>query len=211
MTLVEGESFDILVASGSGEGLEAWRRLHERWDYLTTEEQEDCSKKSFSLDVAKLVELQGSSGTMRLYTQRRDARNGTAPYVGRKTSGWRRWKRFFLRNSSDTANSNGLLLDTYQKLREEVVLYAGATGYVAPKLGQVSKAREARDDPMDVGGFGQWKGRSFSKGKGKNPTGTGKGKGAGKDGKKGAKSSGRANTQKIQGQCWTCGKNRSSI
>ena len=28
MTLVEGESFDILVGSGSGEGLEAWRRLH---------------------------------------------------------------------------------------------------------------------------------------------------------------------------------------
>ena len=40
--------------------------------------------------------------------------------------------------------------------------------YVAPRLGQVSKAREDRDDPMDVGGFGQWKGRTFSKGKGKN-------------------------------------------
>ena len=31
MTLVEGESFDILVGSGPGEGLEAWRRLHKRW------------------------------------------------------------------------------------------------------------------------------------------------------------------------------------
>ena len=28
MTLVEGESFDILVGSGPGEGPEAWRRLH---------------------------------------------------------------------------------------------------------------------------------------------------------------------------------------
>ena len=56
---------------------------------------------------------------------------------------------------------------------------------------------------MDVGGFGQWKGRAFSKGKGKNPTG--KGKGAGKDGKDGATSSGRANTQKIQGHR-NCGK-----
>ena len=55
--------------------------------------------------------------------------------------------------------------DTYQKWREEVVLYAEARGYVAPKLGQVSKAQKDRDDPMDVGGFGQWKGRSFSKGK----------------------------------------------
>ena len=34
-----------------------------------------------------------------------------------------------------------------------------------PKLGQVSKAREDRDDPMDVGGFGQWKGRDFLEGK----------------------------------------------
>ena len=78
-------------------------------------------------------------------------------------------------------------LDTYQKLREEIVLYAEARGYVAPKLGQVSKAREDRDDPMDVGGFGQWNGRNSSKGKGKNPTGTGKGKGTGNDGKYGAK------------------------
>ena len=54
---------------------------------------------------------------------------------------------------------------------------------------------------MGVGGFGQWKGRLTSKGKGKNPTG--KGKGAGKDG---AESSGQSNTQKIQGQCWKCGK-----
>ena len=86
-------------------------------------------------------------------------------------------------------------LDTYQKLREKVVLYAEARGY------QVAKAREDRDDPMDVGGFGQSKGRLTSKGKGKNPTG--KGKGTGKDG---AKSSGHPNTQKIQGQCWNCAK-----
>ena len=96
-------------------------------------------------------------------------------------------------------------LNAHQKLRE-VVQNAEARGKVAPKLGQVSKAREDRDDPVDVGGFGQWNGRTFSKGKGKNPTGTGKGKGSGKDGKDGAKSSGRANTQKIQGQCWNCGK-----
>ena len=30
-----------------------------------------------------------------------------------------------------------------------------------PRLGQVSKAREDRDDPMDVGGFGQWKGKEL--------------------------------------------------
>ena len=56
-------------------------------------------------------------------------------------------------------------------------------------------------EDLDVGGFGQWKKRPTFKGKEKNPTG--KGKGARKDG---AKSSGQANAQKIQGQCWNCGK-----
>eukprot|EP00959_Pyramimonas_sp_CCMP1952_P081323 1699179-Pyramimonas_sp.AAC.1 len=43
-------------------------------------------------------------------------------------------------------------LDTYAKLREEVILYAEARGYVAPKLGQVGRPQESRkDDPMDVG------------------------------------------------------------
>ena len=82
-----------------------------------------------------------------------------------------------------------------------MVLYAEARGYAAPKLGQVAKAREDREYRVDVGGFGQWKKRSTFKGKEKNPTG--KGKGARKDG---AKSSGQANAQKIQGQCWNCGK-----
>ena len=141
---------------------------------------------------------------IRRHTQRRDARNG---------------QRHTLAEDIRMAALEALLpeelerhcqlqrsrLDTYQKLRAEVVLYAEARGYVAPKLGQVSKAREDRDDPVDVGGFGQWKGRYSSKGKGKNPTGTGKGKGTGKDGKDGAKSSGRANTPKTQSQCWNCG------
>ena len=45
-------------------------------------------------------------------------------------------------------------------------------GYVAPKLGPVSNAREDRDDLLDVGGFGHWKGPT-SKGMEKNPTGKG--------------------------------------
>ena len=188
MTLVEGEPFDILVVSRSGEGLEAWRRLRKRWDPLTTGRASGLLREILSPGRAKLVDLQGAverqEDLMRRYTQRRDARNG---------------QRHTLAEDIRMAALEALLpeelerhcqrsrLDTYQKLREEVVLYAEARGYVAPKLGQVSKAREDRDDPLDVGGFGQWKGRNSSKGKGKNPTGTGKGKGTGKDGKYGAK------------------------
>ena len=134
---------------------------------------------------------------MRRYTQRRDARNG---------------QRHTLAEDMRMAALEALLpaelerhcqlqrsrLDTYQKLREAVVLHAEARGHVAmfqpffagwlrglgwkrlllrsdneralraflranAALGQVSKAREDRDDPMDVGGFGQWKGRNSSK------------------------------------------------
>ena len=60
MTLVEGESFDILVGSGSGEGLEAWRRLHKRWDPLTTGRARGLLREILSPGRAKLVELQGA-------------------------------------------------------------------------------------------------------------------------------------------------------
>ena len=83
-----------------------------------------------------------------------------------KISGWRRWKRFSPEELERHCQFQRSRLDTYQKLREEVVLYAEAREYVAPKLGQVSKAREDRDDSKDVA----------SKGKGKNPTDIGKDK-----------------------------------
>ena len=75
---------------------------------------------------------------------------------------------------------------------------------VAPKLGQVSKAREDREDPMDVGGFGQWRDEILPKERERIPLALAKG--TGKDGKDGAKSSGRVNIPKTQSQCWNCGK-----
>ena len=53
MTLVEGESFDIIVGSGSGEGLEAWRRLHKRWDPFDDWKSKRIAQRnpSFLLDV----------------------------------------------------------------------------------------------------------------------------------------------------------------
>ena len=209
MTLVEGESFDILVGSGSGEGLEAWRRLHKRWDPLTTGRARGLLREILSPGRAKLVELQGAverlEDLMRRYTQRRDAWNGQRRTLAEDI----RMAALETLLPEELARHCQLQLsrlDTYQNLREEVVLYAVARGYVAPKLGQVPKAREDRDDPMDVGGLGQWEGRNYSKGKGKNSTGTGKGKGTGRDRKDGANISGRSNTPKTQSQCWNCGK-----
>ena len=93
---------------------------------------------------------------MRRYSQRRDARNGQRHTLAELEA----LLPEALERHCQLQRSR---LDTYQKLREEVVLYAEARGYVAPKLGQVSKAREDRSDPMDVGGFGQWKDEIFPK------------------------------------------------
>ena len=143
--LVEGESFDILVCSGSGEGLEAWRRLHKRWDPLTTGRERGLLREILSPGRAKLVELQGAverlEDLMRRYTQRRDARNGQCHTLAEdiRMAALEAPLPEELERHCQLQRSR---LDTYQKLREEVVLYAEARGCVAPKLGQVSKARE---------------------------------------------------------------------
>ena len=209
MTFVEGEPFDILVGSGSGEGLEAWRRLHKRWDPLTTGRARGSLREILSPGRAKLVELQGAverlEALMRRYSQRRDARNGQRHTLAEdiRMAALEALLPEELKRHCQLQRSR---LDTYQKLREEVVLYAEASGYVASKLGQVSKAREDRDDPMDVGGFGQWKGRNVHKGKGNIPPALAKEREQEKMERMVRKSSGRANTPKTQGQCWKCGK-----
>ena len=208
MTLVEGESFDILVGSGSGEGLEAWRRLHKRWNSLTTGRARGLLRAILSPGRAKLVELHGAlerlEDWMRRYTQRRDARNG---------------QRHTLAEDIRMAALEALLpeelerhcqlqrsrLDMYQKLREEVVLYAEARGCVAPKAGSsVESSRRQRRS------LGCWRKRTVERTKlfqrkGKEFHWCWQ-KGTGKDGKDGAKSSGRVNTPKTQSQCWNCGK-----
>ena len=88
MTLVEGESFDILVGSGSGEGLEAWRRLHKRWDSLTTGRARGLLREILSPGRAKLVELQGAverpGGLDEALHAKKRRMEWSAPYVGRR-------------------------------------------------------------------------------------------------------------------------------
>ena len=63
MTLVEGESFDILVGSGSGGGLEAWRSLAastQALGPLDDWKSERIAQRTLSPGRAKLVELQGA-------------------------------------------------------------------------------------------------------------------------------------------------------
>ena len=88
---------------------------------------------------------------MRCYTQRRDARNG---------------QRHTLAEDIRMAALEALLPEELERpeVERRSCSLRRSKRYVAPKPGQVTKVREDGDDPIDVGGFGQRKGRSFSKG-----------------------------------------------
>ena len=87
---------------------------------------------------------------MRRFTQRRDAGSGQR-YTQAEDIRMPALEALLPEELERHCQLQWSRLDKYRKLREEVVLHAEASGYVAPKLCQVAKAREDRDDPMDVG------------------------------------------------------------
>ena len=121
---------------------------------LTTGRASGLLREILSPGRAKLRELQGAverlEDLMRRYTQRRDAGSGQRQTLAEdiRMAALEALLPEELERHCQLQRSR---LDTYQKLREEVVLHAEASGYVAPNLCQVAKAREDRDDPMDVG------------------------------------------------------------
>eukprot|EP00971_Amphidinium_carterae_P033414 658064-Amphidinium_carterae.1 len=153
MSLTDGESFDLVMGAAAGEGLEAWRRLHRRWDPLRTGRERGLLREILTPGRAKLSELQGAverlEDLMRRYCMRKDTQTGA---------------RHTLAEDIRMASLEALLpedlvkhvqlqrarLDTYAKLREEVVLYAEARGFTGAKPGGVAKPKGTRpDDPMD--------------------------------------------------------------
>ncbi|CAK0892249.1 unnamed protein product, partial [Prorocentrum cordatum] len=158
MSLVEGESFDII-------------------DPLTTGRARGLLREILSPGRAKLAELQGAverlEDLMRRYALRRDARTGERHHLAEGIR-MAALEALLPEDLEKHCQLQRARLDTYAKLREEVILYAEARGYVAPKLGQVGRPQESRkDDPMDVGQFN----------KGAPKGGKSKGKYKGKDGK----------------------------
>eukprot|EP00971_Amphidinium_carterae_P325152 6455272-Amphidinium_carterae.1 len=112
------------MGAGAGEGLEAWRRLHRRWDPLTTGRARGLLREILTPGRAQLSGLQGAverlEDLMRRYCMRKDTQTG---------------QRHTLAEDIRMASLEALLpddlekhvqlqrsrLDTYQKLREEVV------------------------------------------------------------------------------------------
>ena len=80
---------------------------------------------------------------MRRCTQRRDARNGQCHMLAEEIR-MAALGALLPQELERHCQLQPSRLDTYQTLREEAVLCAEARGYVASKLGQVSKTREER-------------------------------------------------------------------
>ena len=212
MNPVAGEWFDILVRSGSGEGLEAWQRLHNVGDPLDGWKSERNAQRNPLLEVPSWLSCKEQwkrlEDLMRRYTQRRDARNGHRHTLAEDI----RMAALEALHPEELERHCQLQRSTVGRVPEveRSCSLRRRKRYVAPKpgsgvlwldktemiLGRLEHSDTGKDEP-------------FPKRKGKNPTGTGKGKGTGKDG---AKSSGRAkHTEKFKVGPWNCGENSSSI
>ena len=77
VALTDGESFDLVIGSGEGNGLEAWRKLNRRWDPITAGRSKNLLKGIMNPGKAKIEDLMGAierlEDLMRRYTTRRKA------------------------------------------------------------------------------------------------------------------------------------------
>ena len=82
MALTEGESFDLVLGAGNGQGFEAWRRLQRRWDPSTAGRARSLLREILSPGRAKLADLQGAierlEDMMRRYCSRKDSSGSIA-------------------------------------------------------------------------------------------------------------------------------------
>jgi len=76
MALTTAESFDLVLGSGAGRGVEAWRRLNRRWDPLTAGRARGLLREILQPRRAKQGEILGAVEKLeelfRRYTSRRD-------------------------------------------------------------------------------------------------------------------------------------------
>ena len=187
-SLTEDESNDIVVGSGKGNGLEAWRRLHRRWDPSTGSRKRNLLKSVIAPPRCKAEELAAClerwNQQMKRYERRKDP-NGNYEKISDDI------KQAALEMLVPEDLENHLVLNkhrltTFQMAHDEIVTIIEARTGVTVKEPSIRQPTGRADrDAMDVDSFG--------KGKGK---GRGKGRGKGKQG----------GAQKFQGTCHNCGK-----
>ena len=179
--LMEGEALDIVVGTEDGAGLEAWRKLTKRFDPTTAGRSRNAMRSILNPGQFKAQELRAAlekwEQAVSLYCKRKDA-------TGQRRSVPDDILMGILQDMGPQELRTHLQLNqskftTYAAMRAETV------GYLEAKLGMKA---QGKDDPMDIGGFGQRDNKAKA-GKG------GKGKGKGGEGK-----------AKFEGYCNGCNK-----
>ena len=193
-SLTDAESFDIVVGSGAGEGYEAWRRLHRRWDPYTAGRARSLLKDILNPGRSSLKDLNAAierlEDMMRRYQSRRDAA-GQQHQLSEDIK-MASLEALLPQDLEKHCQMNASRLASYATLREEIVRYCETRGAVHERPG--GNRRKDGDDPMDVGAFGKGK------------DGSGKGKGdKGKKGKDGKGKEVKTDAERAA-KCHICGK-----
>ena len=194
MALTEDESQDIVIGAGSGNGLEAWRKLGRRWDPVVAGRKRALLKQIISPERCRLDQLVGCwerwEEQVRKYERRKDER-GQRLRLDQET----KMSAFELMLPIDLENHlilNKKRLNTYEAQKEEI------EGILESRLGarirelQIKPRDKRGNDPnaMDVDAF------QNAKGKGKKGD-KGKGKGKGVKG---------SSNPTVTAECWNCGR-----
>lgn len=167
MALTDGESFDIVLGAGEGNGLEAWRRLQRRWDPSTVGRAKGLLREIMNPGKAKLADLQGSlerlEDMIRRYCSSRDSMGN--PRTIAEDIRMSSLESLCPDDLEKHLQMNSARLTTYQQMRNEILLYVESSR----KSGKLTKASQGYHpvpgggpEPMDVGTF-----TKKDKGKGK--------------------------------------------
>jgi len=172
MALTSNEPFDIVLGAGVGNGLEAWRRLHRRYDPGTAGRSRGLLREILNPGKSSIDALRHNieklEEKIRRYCERRDA-TGTKMTLNEDIR-MASLEALLPDDLEKHVQLNRGRLQTYEALRGEVVLYAEA------RVTSVRPPRDSRaDDPMDTSSLAKGK----SKGKGKKGGGKSKDSGSG--------------------------------
>ena len=194
IALTEDESNDIVVGAGDGQGLEAWRRLHRRWDPSTGRSRLGLLNMINNPPNVKMADLHGALERWLQQISRFERRKGPDG-VFEKVGSTAKCAALYLmvpQNIKNHFTLNTGRLKTFDDYYQELCLIMDETSGSSVKPPSILQTGGGGGvQPMDVDSLG-------TKGGGK-----GKGKGGWKGGGQGA---GKGSTTQFQGYCDNCGK-----
>lgn len=201
--LTDGESFDIVVNAGAGNGLEAWRKLHRRFDPATGGRKRNLLRGIMNPGRCKFSELGAGLVKWEEMVKRYEARKNDK---GVRETLSEDLKMSSLESLVPEDLEKHLLMNqsrlkTYELMREEIVAYVEARHGM--KI-QDARIQQTTNNAMDVDALAKGSWGKDGKGKSKGNKGGKDGKGKGKGVKEG-KGQGKPSA-KFEGECNNCGR-----